>query len=195
MKFSGTLTAFLLLIGMSVIAVQANPITAIHYSMSIDPESSFTPTSNPITITSEMDFLSHISSGNGSESNPYVIEDLMILTDGNGIEVRDTQTWFEIRNCTISSDTRGLNGVYCHNVTNAAIVNCTITNMLDGVYFEHSQSCQVLSSSLSYTEAHGVRVEICSEVTISDNLAFENDDDGIFFTGRNRGSVISFNTV
>ncbi|MEM4734541.1 MAG: hypothetical protein QXS20_02400 [Candidatus Thorarchaeota archaeon] len=72
------------------------PMTAI-------VRASYTP-HDPVYVTSDMDFVVQGWPGNGTESDPFVIEGLDIATSGTTcITVQNTTAYFEIRGCVTSS--------------------------------------------------------------------------------------------
>ncbi|TFF95301.1 hypothetical protein EU546_03540 [Candidatus Thorarchaeota archaeon] len=151
--------------------------------------------SEPIRIAGDGDFEELGLPGSGTRDSPYRIENLLILSNQTCIDVRDTRSWFEIANCTLTSNTHGKSGVRLTNVSHATITECHVTNMLDGVYLLHSSNCTVLDCSLVGILERGVRMEIDANITISGNEIHDGGGDGIFITGRNRGSVVSNNIV
>ena len=57
-----------------------------------------------IFIDHDDDFISLGFTGNGTENNPYLIENLSIIAFGEpGMEIMFTTKFFEIRNCYISA--------------------------------------------------------------------------------------------
>ncbi|MFX0102282.1 MAG: hypothetical protein ACFFCS_22145, partial [Candidatus Hodarchaeota archaeon] len=73
-----------------------------------------------------------ISGGNGSEENPWIIENVKIQPDDtDGIVIQDTNDHFILRNCWVW-DVESMNwdnhhGIYLINVTNGRIEDCKVT--------------------------------------------------------------------
>ncbi|NPD87317.1 MAG: hypothetical protein HGN29_01255 [Asgard group archaeon] len=81
-----------------------------------------------ITINSDSDFTTYATSGNGSEINPYIIENYNVTTtDSRGISIRQTNEHFILRNCYVDADNDGIYFSYVGPFT-AKIVNNTIVN-------------------------------------------------------------------
>ncbi len=104
--------------------------------------------------------------GNGSATNPYVIENWSIDAQGKsyGIWIENTRAHFIIRNCTVynatATDTApdGV-GIYLDNVTNATIYNNTIyDNAQYNVELESSSNVSIANNTL-YDAPFGVLVE------------------------------------
>jgi parallel beta-helix repeat protein len=93
-----------------------------------------------------------VTSGSGTESDPYIIENWCIsASDANGIEIRNTSAYFTIRNCLVENGGSSYCGVYLENVTNGEVKNATIENNRKGIYFAHSEKnyvrrCKILNS-------------------------------------------------
>ncbi len=91
----------------------------------------------PLVIEGDSDFESMELSGSGTESNPYIIEDLTIspniMADTDCISIKDTTKHFVIKLCTLTTS-REATCIKLENVSNAVIENCTISGANYGVY-------------------------------------------------------------
>ncbi|MFX1415983.1 MAG: right-handed parallel beta-helix repeat-containing protein, partial [Promethearchaeota archaeon] len=104
----------------------------------------------PIVISSDAGFESQGWPGNGSISNPYLIENLSIVSNGKCIEVDGTTAFFTIRKCSFSSATAGNGrGIDFANVLNGEIENCTFLNLDIGFFLWRSANCSFINNSLS----------------------------------------------
>ncbi len=133
--------------------------------------SAYTPHS-PITITSNADFASQGWPGNGTESNPYVIEGLNITTSGNCISISDTTVYFVIRNCLLTGG-RNWHGVSLDNVINGRIEGCTISGKSSGVGIFHSSNNTLVNNTIS-DNWHGVFIYCSSNNTLVNNEFVSN---------------------
>lgn len=102
----------------------------------------------PIIIHSDQEFADYADlygwAGDGSQADPYIIEDLII--DGSSwedaVEIWDTTSFFIFRNCTFYFGTLGMtgNGVDLLNVINGRFINCTFSGMMmSGMLAQNSQ--------------------------------------------------------
>ena len=114
------------------------------------PTMSYTPHA-PIVITSNADFVSQGWPGGGIEGNPYVIE---------GLSISDTTSYFEIRNCLVTSDE-------------------LLTN--DGIIFDYVENGKILNTVINGTW-YGVRIENSVDVVLMNNAAFDNVDTFVIFS-------------
>ncbi len=104
-------------------------------------------------------------SGNGTISNPYVIENIII--DGMGashcIEIRNSNVSFIIRNCTVynSGLIVGSSGILLDKVNNGILIN----------------------NNCSYNGRSGISLHRSNNNTISTNIVYNNGEDGISISG------------
>ncbi|MBN1538729.1 MAG: right-handed parallel beta-helix repeat-containing protein, partial [Candidatus Thermoplasmatota archaeon] len=112
--------------------------------------------------------------GNGSEGDPFIIEDLVIDGRGNnfGMVIRDTSSKFIVRNCTIFNVTGpalpyGGSGIYllntAGNVTGNSIFNCSA-----GISIEVSRGTAI-DNNTCYNVNKGIVVSEVSDPIISCN--------------------------
>ena len=85
--------------------------TSIHTTISQDKAFSVSYiTSDSIEITSNSDFLNQGWPGTGTLEDPYVIENLQIISDRICISISGTTDHFIIKNCSLNSEDLG-NGI------------------------------------------------------------------------------------
>ncbi|MEM3445010.1 MAG: NosD domain-containing protein [Thermoplasmata archaeon] len=152
------------------------------------------PPAPPIHITGDADFATWAAeygwAGNGTEENPYIIENSTIdFTGGNyGIWIEHTEVHFVIRNCSL----RGSNlwsgepygsGIALANVKNAKIENntCNITNI--GIYvYDFSANIYIANNTIIDAEEHGISLDSVRNGTITGNTITGSSFAGIFIT-------------
>ena len=128
----------------------------------------------PFSISSNNDFNDTAQAegwtGNGSLTNPFVIEKLFIEASYDCISIHGTTVYFIIRNCTFVKDgiESGI-GLNMQSVDNGIIENCTFTNLwigcitwfvsnctwnentfgnlLDGIWLQESTNCIITDNS------------------------------------------------
>ncbi|MFX1604273.1 MAG: right-handed parallel beta-helix repeat-containing protein [Promethearchaeota archaeon] len=137
-------------------------LTATKYSINIEfgiqyqetqnsvmPSEGLYEESPPIVISNNSDFadqaMTNLWDGNGSISDPYIIEGLNITTIGaSAIHIGNTTVFFEIAGCFILGGTAG---IFLENVTHAKIWNTTIR----------------------YSESRGILVSESDDVKVTNN--------------------------
>lgn len=116
-----------------------------------------------------------ICTGNGTYSDPYVIEDLVIDvgSTGSGILIENSDAYFKIVSCTVYNSGSGWidAGIKLQTVNNGLLIDNNASNNKFGIFLSNS-----------------------SDNIISGNIANNNDYDGIsLFESEN--NIISGNTV
>ncbi|MFW9833756.1 MAG: NosD domain-containing protein [Candidatus Thorarchaeota archaeon] len=107
----------------------------------------------PFNITSDADFETQSWPGNGSETNPYLIENLNITTNSSAcIWIMNTTSHFIIQNCVLKSP-------YYTYVGYQAVFPLTLTNVSNGVV----RANEIIESSAGIS---GLQISSC---LISDN--------------------------
>lgn len=121
--------------------------------------------------------------GDGTEFNPYIIENLNIDASfsGAGIEIRNTDKYLLIRNCTIINGEKSyfIGGIFLCDCTNAVIFNCTITNSGHGIDLERCSDILVIKNNLSNNIYNGLRLDYSADNTVLGNQIIDNFEGGV----------------
>jgi parallel beta-helix repeat protein len=131
---------------------------------------------DPIYINGNAEFTSEngVTDGDGSESNPYIIESWDISASStHGIEIRNTDAYLIIRNCSAYDGGSYYNGIYFYNVTNGRIENTISSNNYCGIRL-YSSSYNNISNNSASNNFHGIRLYSSSYNNISNNNASNN---------------------
>lgn len=149
-----------------------------------------------IHIFNNIDFVNQASlyswAGNGSVSDPYIIEGLNI-TDSTDtlIEIGNTTVFFEVRGCLLVG---GSNGIVLDNVTNAKVWNTTMrystgggivisesanvivtNNTIAGIsgsygaYLLGSNQCELSNNTIGAVSGFGVLIDYSNNCSITEN--------------------------
>ena len=162
----------------------------------------------PIHILNNTDFAVQASAnswdGNGSMSDPYMIEGLNITTSGTSpIQIGNSTVFFEVRGCLIVG---GSTGILLQNVTNAKVWNNTIqesnsygllvtesdyvivTNNTihsisgadsTGLYSLGSEYCEYSNNTIQSVNGWGILADYSTNCSITMNIIYESAHDGI----------------
>ncbi|MHA1278600.1 MAG: NosD domain-containing protein [Candidatus Helarchaeota archaeon] len=163
------------LIGISAIILLLTIIFCItqssnYHTMKKRPEKRLEIQADPIVIIrNNSAFTLYATSGDGTPSNPYILENLVI--DGNSksdncIDIQNTNAHFIIRNCVLTS---GDIGIYCENVNNGQFQNNQITNSYYGVYCVDTNNTQALYNNISQCD-YGIYYDEAWYHTASHNI-------------------------
>ena len=178
----------ILFVGTSVIGPSIN---ADICNVSVN-RSSYTP-HDPIYIHGNDDFTSEngVTGGSGTLNDPYFIEDWEInASSEEGIIIRNTSVFFEIRNCYVHDGGSNYDGIVFYNITNGVIKNNFITKNRNGTIFrtqgfgmkENSCNNKITKNNITDNKYDGIHFEHTTFGHHSDNAIFLNN-----ITGNTRG--------
>ncbi|MEE9376746.1 MAG: right-handed parallel beta-helix repeat-containing protein, partial [Candidatus Lokiarchaeia archaeon] len=128
--------------------------------------------------------------GNGTYSNPYIIENYKINASIRyGIEIRNTDVYFIIRNVTVSDGRSNYNhGFYFTNVTNGELINNIADNNIAGFLLRDSNN-NTLTGNTATNSLHGFRIWYSNNNTLTNNTANSNIEYGIFLDNSNNNTI------
>jgi parallel beta-helix repeat protein len=133
-------------------------------------------TRGPILIVGNASFTpaNGVTSGAGTENNPYVIEGWDISAQSaHGIEVRSTDAYFIIRNCYIHDGRQNYDGVHLDDVKNGTIENVNFTNNLHGIYLGSSPNNLIRNCTAS-SNSFGIYSWVSENNTFRNNALSNN---------------------
>ena len=115
--------------------------------------------------------------GNGTQNNPYIIENITINGQGSGscIEIRNSDRYFIIRNCTLynsGSDLDEDGGIKLESVNNGKLIdnNCSFNGY--GIFLRYSSNNNISGNIVNNNINHGIRLGIgCAGNAILRNIA------------------------
>ena len=150
---------------------------------------------NPIFIDGNNMFTVKASSegwdGDGTLSNPYIIENYIISTsfDEHGIEIRNTDLYFIIKNVNISNGASNYkHGFYLNNVTNGKLINNTANNNIAGFLLKDSNNNTVRDNIVN-NNLHGFRIWYSTNNSLINNTANDNIEYGVFLDNSNNNTI------
>lgn len=149
-----------------------------------------------------------ICTGNGTYSEPYVIEDLVIDGGGSGscILIENSDVYFRIENCTVFNseiDPTGefwfvqYAGILLKSVINAQLLgnNCSFNNF--GIFLDGGNNT-IAGNIVNNNKYSGIIAFWDNNSTISGNTANKNITPGIYLYGGNytkvSGNIAKYNT-
>lgn len=140
------------------------------------PETSgaYTPRA-PILITANHEFtsLNGVVSGSGHQLNPYIIEGYEIdALGGNGIEIRDTNAYFIIRDCYVHN---GTYGVLLDTVSNGRIESCAVSDFEGAIAAAYSTDITVINNDASGLYG-AIGLGFCSDSAVISNNCTITDE-------------------
>jgi parallel beta-helix repeat protein len=137
-------------------------------------------------------------SGEGTETDPFIIENLKMnyFGIGNplGIEIENSEkVHFVIRDCEIFDYAVG---IMLYNTSNSQLVNNTCSGSELGIYLNEYCENNQISGNDCFDNEVGICLETeCNENTLSENLVSGNDQEGIYLDTMCNNNTIEKNTV
>ncbi|MHA1166919.1 MAG: NosD domain-containing protein [Candidatus Hodarchaeales archaeon] len=140
----------------------------------ISPSSTSLIDHDPVSITSDADFVSLGCSGDGSSENPYIIEDYRIETsEEKAISISSTSSYFVIRNCFLVANARGIDISDVADGT-ATVINNTCSDSVYGMYIWSTTDVAVSNNDLINND-YGLFIHSCPNSNVTSNNCFDND--------------------
>ncbi|MEF8874846.1 MAG: NosD domain-containing protein, partial [Candidatus Thermoplasmatota archaeon] len=159
----------------------------------------------PIRIDNNSDFADQAEennwTGNGSEENPYILEEFKIDGGGfgYGIYVGNVSHHFVVQECTLKNSS-GRNGeyfknsgVYIYNTSHGHLEGNTITNNSIGVLLTDSEENMIVVNEI-VNNTIGMNITNSSNNVLEDNQVVENEQTGITLT-LSHSNEITMNNV
>ncbi|TFF98587.1 MAG: hypothetical protein EU547_01015 [Promethearchaeota archaeon] len=118
--------------------------------------------------------------GTGTEEDPYIIQNKIIDKDWRApaIEIRNSDKFFIISNCTLSTEGAIFPGIKLYNVKNGVIVNSTIYETKVGI---DASNCSHLTITMNDINLHGTAISLSqSEYNMVSNNNLDHNAVGLF---------------
>ncbi len=151
----------------------------------------------PVFITHEDNFSYYGFSGNGSDSNPYILEGANITAVGSYtcISITNTNSHFIIKDTLVQGSTGHVSdlGIVFDNVTNGVIENCIVRERSDGISITASRNVTVKSSIIHNTIGSGMKLLECIDSNVTGNTIY-NCGNGILGYMAN-STLVSYNNI
>jgi len=136
-----------------------------------------------------------ICTGNGTYSEPYVIEDL-VINSGNSescILIENSDVYFKIENCTLYNSGPGLYnaGIKLNNVLNGQLINndCSTNNGV-GIGLYQCQNNTIVGNIVNNNDKFGLFLVVSHNNILSENTLNENSD-GIYLGLSNNNKILN----
>lgn len=145
-----------------------------------------------ITILGDMDFEDYDFLGNGTENNPYIIENYNITTtEDHAIYISQTTKYFIIRNCILNAKDYG---IYIGDITSGTAEitqNICDNHQYSGIYLTDSSGISI-SSNICNDNSDGISLVDSSHTILTNNTCNNNNDwIGIYLRFSNNAILIN----
>jgi hypothetical protein len=150
----------------------------------------------PIHIENDTEFAEQAETrgwpGNGIQLNPYVIQNLSIVSPDYCIEIRSVEAAFIIKNCALRTTDSNGRALYLSDTHEAAVIGCRAEGGLSGIELFQCDRCAVQDCKVKYT-GFGINASASPETLIAGNIV-GNCTFGITLIGSNL-TLICNNTL
>ncbi|UCC18926.1 MAG: right-handed parallel beta-helix repeat-containing protein [Promethearchaeota archaeon] len=119
-------------------------------------------------------------SGSGTSNNPYIIENLLINGNNlsNCIEIHNSDKFIIIRDCTVLNSSLSESdpgaGIFLKNVSNSKLIDNECDYNAYGIFMEQCTFNNITGNSASFNRWAGFHLNLCENITISNNIANNN---------------------
>jgi parallel beta-helix repeat protein len=130
---------------------------------------------NPLFIDSNDDFSRLGFPGQGTETDPYIIEGLNIEDNTvHLVYIVDTSVHFILKHSTLNGLNGPYNGIFLENVGNGVISTNTVSNSSVGIKVVNSHHITVKSNTITGNSADGIFIQNSSDFEIVENTVGNN---------------------
>lgn len=142
--------------------------------------------------------------GDGSEDNPFIIEnyDIDARGAGNAIMISNTDLHFVVRNCIVynaawlSNPYLAGEGIAMYNASNGLIENNTaFSNDGDGIDLQIANNVIIRNNEVLSNYDDGIHLTDARNIIIENNTVSTNNDDGIYMDGGCVQNIIKDNLI
>ncbi|MFW9845595.1 MAG: NosD domain-containing protein [Candidatus Thorarchaeota archaeon] len=128
-----------------------------------------------ITIFGDTEFAAQGWPGDGTPTDPFIIENLNITADSeNCIMIFNVSIYFVIRNSIFTTSGEFADNIQIISSRNGIIDNCTITGGRYGVYISSSSGITVANSTIYGSTSIGITVYTSDNCVIQTNTIYGN---------------------
>ncbi len=164
----------------------------------------------PIRIDSDTDFdeahgVANWDTGNGTEGNPWIIENWDVDGTGNGycIYIGNTTENFTVRKCNLNNASGPMNwpyytrsGIILNNVYNGKCTDCDIPYSIGvGLLLENTMFTEISRCQLNAGSDYAIMLEGSSNNTVDNCTVIHNSNCGIVLGSSSDGNIITQNYV
>ena len=146
-----------------------------------------------ILINNNSDLAFIATSGNGSQSNPYIIENHVINGQNTKacIVINNTDKYFTLKNCTLHNATYG---IYLNNVSHGFLRdNILHDNGNSGIYLNNSHNNTLYGNTITYNNETAIKLSFSHDNNLYTNTLYYNDMYGIFLNNSKNNDLIGNN--
>ena len=133
-------------------------------------------------------------SGEGTETEPYIIENVFFngsqITLSNVVEIYSSSAYFIIKNCTLTTNGKNKRGIFLNRASNGLVINNSFVDIgNDAIEVYYSANHSIKRNNFHFN-AHAISSVNSYNINILDNVIMNNSV-GITLINGNHNSVIN----
>jgi parallel beta-helix repeat protein len=131
-----------------------------------------------------------VVSGNGTASNPYIIEGWAIAAlTANGIVIQNTDAHFIVRDCVVWDDVTDYWDIVLSNCTNGVLSGNNCTNSPYGIHLSSSSNSNTLVNNSCSNNNVGIYLGSSDNNTLTDNDCDSNAQSGTYLDSSDNNTL------
>ena len=137
-----------------------------------------------ISISDDNDWIEQGWPGEGTAEDPYIIENLEIVSNSDCISIIYTSAHFIISDCLLYSTslTEHTEGIHLNHVSNSSVMNCIIQSKGYGLYVSHSSNITIMNNTIHDNPNRGLRIIDVTNSIIRNNEIFNTPSTAVSLT-------------
>lgn len=151
-----------------------------------------------IEISSDNDFITQGWTGNGTASNPFIIEGIIIRAEYSCVMITNTTKYFEIRRCLFTHEEPSMgsgSALLFRNVTNGHVTGCYINETIIGILSLNSTNCQFTNNIVFGNQFYALDFEEYGQDILIANNTIHDVNFGISFNYESTNVTIRDNHI
>jgi parallel beta-helix repeat protein len=141
------------------------------------------PSSHPLVIDDDSDFVKLVFPGAGTLESPFIIDALNINTDGPSghcVDIRNTRAYFILLHSKMTGAiSENSAGIFLYNVTNANLSHNNCTGNFNGVLVQESANITI-SYNTCKNSSNGIHIYSSANITLELNNCTDSSVYGIW---------------
>ena len=153
------------------------------------------PSSHPLVIDDDSDFVKLVFPGAGTLESPFIIDALNINTDGSSghcVDIRNTRAYFILMDSKMTGAlSEGDAGISLYNVTNANLSHNNCTGNFNGILVQESANITIIDN-VCKNSSYGIHIYSSANITVELNNCTGNSEYGIWIV-ETPGTIVTSN--
>lgn len=148
----------------------------------------------PVYIVGDSEFTTAngVVSGSGTQWDPYVISGWDLEDFAAALEIKDTDAHFIVSDCYMHDSTYA---ILLSNARNGTVIGCNVSANYHGLYVDSCGNITISDNHLSMNMVRGLFLNNSTNITVTGNIIELNGEDGLFEWGGSGSFEIVGNSI